>query len=391
MRDHVVDLLRSLVGFDTTSAKSNIALIEFIVACLRRDGVSAGLIGNDDYSKASLLATIGPPVPGGIVLSGHTDVVPVAGQAWRSDPFRLTERDGRLHGRGAADMKSFIAVALAMVPVFTARRLQVPIHFAFSYDEEVGCLAAPALIARLQSDVPKPALAIIGEPSEMNLANAHRGISTFVTSVRGRPGHAGAPWKGVNAIACAAECITFLGRLAEEMGGERSAEESDKASREADVATTTINVGTIAGGEAVNIIAEHCRFAWECRPAAGQDPEAVRSRLHAYAEASLLPAMRRRAPEAAIVSEAKVAVPPLRSEPRGEAERIALGLAGKDACGAVPFASEAGLFQRAGIPAFVCGPGSIQQAHQPDEFIALEQIDACIRFMHRVADWAERG
>jgi acetylornithine deacetylase len=318
-------------------------------------------------------------------------VVPVAGQDWHSDPFRLTERDGRLHGRGAADMKSFIAVALAMVPVFSARQLHVPVHLALSYDEEVGCLAAPALIARLKSDVPEPALAIIGEPSEMNLANAHRGISTFVTSVRGRPGHAGAPWKGVNAIACAAECITFLSRLAEEMGGERSVEESDKASREADVATTTINVGTIAGGSAVNIIAEHCRFAWECRPAAGQNPEAVRSRLQDYAEARLLTAMRRRAPEATIVSETKVAVPPLRPEPRSEAERIALRLADKDACGSVPFASEAGLFQRAGIPAFVCGPGSILQAHQPDEFIALEQIDACIRFMHRVADWAERG
>jgi acetylornithine deacetylase len=243
----------------------------------------------------------------------------------------------------------------------------------------------------MQSDLPKPALAIIGEPSGMNLANAHRGISTFVTAVSGRPGHAAAPWEGVNAIACAAECITFLSRLAAEAGGERGAEGSDEGSRDAAAAPTTINVGTIAGGEAVNIIAEHCRFAWECRPAAGDDAEAVRSRLQAYAEASLLPAMRRRAPGAAIVSETKVAVPPLGPEPHGEAERIALDLAGQDACGSVPFASEAGLFQRAGIPAFVCGPGSFLQAHQPDEFVTLEQIDACIRFMRRVADWAERG
>jgi acetylornithine deacetylase len=383
MRDHVRDLLRSLVGFDTTSAKPNMALIEFIVAQLRRDGVSACLVGNDDGSKASLLASIGPPVPGGIVLSGHTDVVPVTGQDWHSDPFHLTEQGARLHGRGTADMKSFIAVALAMVPSFAACRLRVPIHLALSYDEEVGCLAAPALIARLQSDLPKPGLAIIGEPSEMSLANTHRGISTFVTTVSGRAGHAAAPWEGVNAIACAAECITFLSRLAAEAGAE--------ADREAEAAPTTINVGTIAGGEAVNIIAEHCRFAWECRPTAGDDAEAVRGRLQAYAEANLLPAMRRRAPGAAIVSKTKVAVPPLGPEPRGEAERIALGLAGQDACGTVPFASEAGLFQRAGIPAFVCGPGSVRQAHQPDEFIALEQIDACIRFMGRVADWAEHG
>ncbi|MGZ8410680.1 MAG: acetylornithine deacetylase [Hyphomicrobium sp.] len=391
MRNHAVDLLRSLVGFDTTSAKSNMALIEFIVARLRRDGVPSCLVGNDDGGKASLLATVGPPVPGGIVLSGHTDVVPVAGQDWHSDPFHLTERDGRLHGRGTADMKSFIAVALAMVPSFAARRLRVPVHLAFSYDEEVGCLAAPALIARMQSDLPEPALAIIGEPSNMSLANAHRGISTFVTTVRGRPGHAAAPWKGVNAIACAAECITFLSRLAAEIGGERGAEGEAEGDREANAAPTTINVGTITGGEAVNIIAEHCQFAWECRPAGGHDAEAVRGRLQAYAEASLLPAMRRRAPGAAIVSKAKVAVPPLGPEPGSYAERVALGLARQDACSTVPFASEAGLFQRAGIPAFVCGPGSFRQAHQPDEFVTLEQIDACIRFMRRVADWAERG
>ena len=391
MLKSVVDLLRSLVGFDTTSSKPNMALIEFIVARLRRDGVPSCLVGNDDGGKASLLATIGPPVPGGIVLSGHTDVVPVTGQDWHSDPFHLTERGGRLHGRGAADMKSFIAVALAMVPLFAARRLRVPVHLALSYDEEVGCLAAPALIARMQSDLPKPALAIIGEPSDMNLANAHRGISTFVTAVSGRPGHAAAPWEGVNAIACAAECITFLSRLAAEFGGERCAGGGAEGGREADAAPTTINVGTIAGGEAVNIIAEHCRFAWECRPAAGDDAETVRSRLQAYTEADLLPAMRRRAPHAAVISEAKVAVPPLGPEPGSDAERIALGLAGQDACRTVPFASEAGLFQRAGIPAFVCGPGSFLQAHQPDEFVTLEQIDACIRFMHRVADWAERG
>ena len=402
MRNHVVDLLRSLVGFDTTSAKPNMALIEFIVARLRHAGIPSCLVGNVDGGKASLLATIGPPVPGGIVLSGHTDVVPVTGQDWQSDPFHLTERDGRLHGRGAADMKSFIAVVLAMVPLFKARRLRVPVHLAFSYDEEVGCLAAPALIARMQRDLPKPALAIIGEPSEMSLANAHRGISTFVTTVSGRPGHAGAPWEGVNAIACAAECITFLSRLAGDAGaaGANSAAPSarppsaavkDDGSAAPATIPTTINVGTIAGGEAVNIIAEHCHFAWECRPAAGDEAEDVRARLQAYAETVLLPVMQRRAPGAAIVSEVKVAVPPLSPQHGSDAARAALGLAGRHACTTVPFASEAGLFQRAGIPAFVCGPGSFLQAHQPDEFVTLAQIDACIRFMERVADWAEHG
>jgi acetylornithine deacetylase len=390
MRERAVDLLRALVGFDTTSAKSNRALIDFIVARLRRDGIEAHLVGNDDGSKASLFATIGPPVEGGIVLSGHTDVVPVAGQNWHSDPFRLRERDGRLYGRGTADMKSFIAVALAMVPCFTARRLHVPVHLAFSYDEEVGCLAAPALIAAMQRALPKPALAIIGEPTEMTLANAHRGISTFVTAVSGRPGHAGAPWEGVNAIACAAECIAYLSRLA----GDPDAtigREGGEASAAPATLPTTINVGTIAGGAAVNIIAEHCQFAWECRPAAGDDAEDVRARLQSFAETTLLPAMRRRAPGAAIVSEVKVAVPPLSPEPEPGIERAALGLAGRHTCTTVPFASEAGLFQRAGIPAFVCGPGSYLQAHQPNEFVTLAQIDACIGFMERVAEWAEQG
>jgi acetylornithine deacetylase len=380
VRDHAIDLLRALVGFDTTSAKSNRALIDFIAARLRQDGIEAHLLCNDDGSKASLFAAVGPPVAGGIVLSGHTDVVPVTGQDWHSDPFRLIEQGGRLYGRGTADMKSFVAVALAMVPSFRARRLRVPVHLAFSYDEEVGCLAAPALIARMQRDLPKPALAIIGEPSEMALANTHRGISTFVTSVTGRPGHAAAPWEGVNAIACAAECVTFLSRLAGDPPG--------AATRS--VAPITINVGTIAGGAAVNIIAEHCHFAWECRSAAGDEAEDVRARLQAYAETTLLPAMRRRAPGAAIVSEVKVAVPPLSPERGSDTERVALGLAGQHACTSVPFASEAGLFQRAGIPAFVCGPGSYLQAHQPNEFVTLAEIDACIGFMERVAEWAER-
>lgn len=393
MRTHAIDLLRSLVGFDTTSAKPNRPLIDFIAARLRDEGVDSSLVGNEDGSKASLLATVGPALTGGIVLSGHTDVVPVTGQDWTSDPFRLSERDGRLYGRGTADMKSFLAVALAMVPAFRARRLRVPIHLAFSYDEEVGCLAAPALIAQMQRDLPTPALAIIGEPTEMALANAHRGISTFVTTVTGRAGHAGAPWKGINAIATAAECITYLNRLAAERGGATSEGANGKM-------PTTINVGTIAGGEAVNIIAEHCHFAWECRPAAGDDAEDVRARLQAWAETALLPAMRQRAPAAAIISETKVAVPPLNPQPGFDVEEsdpgrtalaIALGLAGRDACTTVPFASEAGLFQRAGIPAFVCGPGSVLQAHQPDEFVTVEQIDACIRFMTRVAAWAEQG
>jgi len=379
-----IDILRRLVAFDTTSAKSNLELIDFVTNFLDDHGIKAQTVHSDDGAKANLFASIGPDVEGGVVLSGHTDVVPVTGQQWSSDPFSLIERDGRLHGRGAADMKSFIAVALAMVPEFQARPLAVPIHLAFSYDEEVGCLGAPRLLERLAAVVPKPALAIVGEPSEMKVANSHRGINTFKTAVTGRPGHSSDPGAGVNAIAEAAECIAFLTRLGSEFAAGRE--------REGAVAPdwTTVNVGLIEGGAAVNIIAEHCRFAWECRPEAGTDAEQVLARLRAFVESDVLPRMRAVTPDAAINIEQDVMVPGLAAEPESPAETLALALTGHNHCVNVPFASEAGLFQRAGIPAVVCGPGSAAQAHQPDEFVTVDQVDACFAFMRRLADWAER-
>lgn len=388
----VVGLLRRLIGFDTTSSNSNMALIEFIAAYLRRHGVEPHLVANDAGDKASLFATIGPQVAGGVVLSGHTDVVPVAGQDWHSDPFTLVEREERLFGRGTADMKGFIAAALAMVPHFRAASLRLPVHLAFSYDEELGCLAAPALITRMTESIARPALAIIGEPSQMMVASAHRGITTFATAVRGRPGHSSAPHRGVNAIAYAAECIAFLNRLASELSARTpAAPPQGPQPGEPDAGATSINVGTIEGGSAVNIIAEHCRFAWECRPAPGDRASDACTRLHAFAEQELLPHMRAVAPQAAIVSSEEVAVPPLAPEPGSAAEAAALAFAGQDACGVTPFASEAGLFQRAGIPAVVCGPGSFVQAHQPDEYVSLDQLQACLTFMTRLAEHAAAG
>jgi acetylornithine deacetylase len=388
-----VDFIRRLVAFDTTSSKSNLALIEFVAGVLRGQGIKPHLVPGADGAKASLFATIGPNAPSGVVLSGHTDVVPVTDQAWTDDPFVVVERDGRLYGRGTADMKGFIAVALAMVPEFRARTLRVPIHLAFSYDEEVGCLSAPDLIERIVRVLPKPALAIVGEPSEMKVANAHRGITTFVTTVTGRPGHASAPDAGVNAIACAAECIAHLGRIAGEFAGDQKFGKfaADREPGDPPVPEhTTLNVGRIEGGSAVNIIAAHCRFVWECRPAPGVEAADVRSMLETFTETELLPRMRKVAPEAAIATEQTVAVPALVPEVGSPAETLALALTGQNRCGGVPFASEAGMFQGAGIPAVVCGPGSPAQAHQPDEFVALDQVDACAAFMHRLADWAER-
>ncbi len=386
------DLLRWLVAFDTTSAKSNMELIRFVGTFLEDHGIEAHIVPSDDGAKANLFASIGPEAPGGVVLSGHTDVVPVTGQQWTSDPYTLTERDGRLQARGAADMKGFIAVALSMVPVFQARALAVPIHLAFSHDEEVGCLGAPRLLERFSAMAPKPALAIVGEPTEMKVANNHRGIAVFKTSVTGRSGHSSDPGIGVNAIAEAAECIAFLTRLGAEFADAKETGDANESGEMGQAAPdwTTVNVGTIEGGAAVNMIAEHCRFLWECRPAAGTDAGAILARLRDFAESALLPRMRAVAPDAAIAIEPKVTVPALAATPGSPAETLALALSGHNHCVSVPFTSEAGLFQRAGIPAVLCGPGSAAQAHQPDEFVTLDQLEKCATFMRRLAEWSER-
>ena len=311
-------------------------------------------------------------------------MVPVAGQVWSSDPFTLTARDNRLIGRGTTDMKGFIACALALVPEFSSRNLRVPIHLAFSYDEEVGCLAAPALLEHLKAFAAPPAAAIIGEPSGMRPANAHRGIHAFTTTVSGIPGHSSEPEAGVNAIDLAAACIGFLGQLADNARRQANRDDGDA------VQHTTVNVGTIEGGAAVNIIAGHCRFAWDCRPAPGDRAARVRAALDHFVSSELLSRLKTSKPGVAVVTEEAVAVPPLTSEPGSPAEALALALTGHNACVTVPFASEAGHFQEADIPAVVCGPGFPAQAHQPDEFVDVEQIEACLAFLHRLADWATR-
>lgn len=375
------DLLARLVAFDTTSRYSNTALIDFVADHLAAHGIAAHRVESEDGTKASLFATIGPNVAGGVVLSGHTDVVPVADQVWTSDPFTLAVRDDRLHGRGACDMKGFIACVLALVPDFARAPLAVPLHLALSYDEEVGCLAAPALIDALLQAVAPPAFAIIGEPTEMRVAQAHRGIASFATSVSGRAGHSSKPDAGVNAIVAATQCI---GALAEIL-----AEQEAEAPRTGE--KTTINVGRIEGGTAVNIIAGRCRFVWECRSDDGGAGERLSRGLDAWARQVLLPPLREVAPEAAVVTERLVAAPPLQLAPDSPAVAAALALSGQNSAGRVAFASEAGQFQQAGIPAVVIGPGSAAQAHQPDEFVTREQLETCLGFLRRLAAWATRS
>src|SRR5882672_10720553 len=280
-----LEILERLVAFDTTSARSNLELIDWVAAYLGRFGI-ATTRSSVFPGKANLFATIGPSEQGGVILSGHTDVVPVAGQEWHSDPFRLTEGNGRLYGRGSADMKGFLALVLALVPEMTRRALKVPLHLAFTHDEETGCFGAPALIGALPTGTARPSLAIIGEPTSMQIANAQKGCSFFRTRIVGHEGHSSAPDRGVNAISAAAEIIAEIGRLHAEARG-RARPDSGF-----DPPHTTLSVGTIAGGTAVNIIARECAFDWDLRTLPDEDAAALKARLDRFIAADLLPRMR---------------------------------------------------------------------------------------------------
>jgi acetylornithine deacetylase len=376
-----LDMIERLIGFPTVSADSNLALIDFARTYLEEHGIGSRLTFDDDRRKANLFATIGPNCAGGVVLSGHTDVVPVAGQPWQTDPFRLHRSADRLYGRGTCDMKSFIAIALAMVPGFKTAGLRRPIHLAFSYDEEVGCIGAPRMLRDIVENLPQPALAVIGEPTSMRLANRHKGSLAFRTILIGRDGHASAPHRGVNAIVCANEFITFLERLATEFRTQSPLDEYF------DPPYTTLNVGVISGGAAANIIARRCEVVWDFRPLPGVDPAAVIQRVREFLEEDLLVRMRRVAPEASVELRPLYHVPPLVPEKASVADDLIQLLGdGRPAVG-VAFGTEAGQFQQAGIPAMVFGPGSIEQAHQPNEYIAMDQVEACVEFMSKLAAW----
>ena len=379
-------MIRRLVAFDTTSSKSNLALIDAVRGYLAAHGVDSRLIPDESGAKANLFATIGPAVEGGVALAGHTDVVPVEGQPWTSPPFTLAERDGRLYGRGTSDMKSFIAIALALVPEFQKRGLKRPLHLCLSYDEEVGCFGMPRLLARLGRELPKPALAIIGEPTEMKVVHAHKGVWSQSTTITGRDGHSSAPQRGVNAILYMGRFIAYLERL-----GERLREQGMRGvppGLEFDPPWTTVGIGRIRGGTAMNIIPRTCTLDWELRVLPGVEPASIRAEVDAWLRDELLPQLQRDAPEASIVTDKIAAVPALQPEENGAAETLALRLTGANRAVTAAFASEAGQFQETGISAVMCGPGSIVQAHQPDEFISLAQVTAGEAFLRKLADWA---
>ena len=387
--ERTLEILAQLIGFDTTSHRSNLDLISFAEEYLDRHGVRSQRIESDDGAKSNLLASIGPDIPGGIVLSGHTDVVPVTGQDWSSDPFvldtRMVEGAERHFGRGTADMKGFIAAVLAKVPDLVAANLKTPIHIALSYDEEVGCRGVGRMIAKLGDAVPMPAIAIVGEPTSMQIVTGHKGIRGFETTITGIAAHSSAPHRGVNAIAYAAEFITFLKGIA--------AEQEQQADPESSFMPpwTTFNFGVIKGGEAKNIIAERCSLSWEFRPLPDTDADAIEARVRTYIDDALRPALKQESARADITIKVLSAVPPMHPDPDSPAERLTRHLTGANTTHTVAYTAEASQFQAHGIPTVLLGPGDIAQAHQPDEWIAQSELEACGGFLDRLQIWAASG
>jgi acetylornithine deacetylase len=378
------ELLSRLVHFDTTSHKSNLALIAFVEDYLAQHGVESHLVPSADAAKASLYASIGPTGVPGVALSGHTDVVPVEGQTWSSDPFVLTERDHRFYGRGAADMKGFLACVLAAVPDFLKRKLAVPISIVFSYDEEVGCIGVRPLIAEIGRRFVTPRMVIVGEPTSMSVVDAHKGPVRWHVEIKGRAAHSSMAPLGVNAISIAGKLLQELARI------ERELKTSPRAER-FDPPYATLQVTRIDGGTATNIVPVYCRFDFDVRALPGVDVDAIDRRIRAYADRECVPEMRRVAPESGIDISVANQVPPFAAGTNSEAVALALRLAGHNETHAVSYATEAGLFQEAGSPSVVIGPGDIAQAHAADEFIAKDQLDKCMVFLDRLGAWAERG
>lgn len=373
-----VDLLGELIAHDTTSRNSNLAFIADVEARLIALGARCERVSNADGSKANLHAVLGPELDGGIVLSGHTDVVPVDGQAWSSDPFAMEERSGLLYGRGSCDMKGFIACALVAAEDFAKADLKRPVHFAFSYDEEVGCLGAPAMIERIVSNGPKPAACIVGEPTDMKVVTGHKGLYSVRVEITGREAHSSRVEDGACAVTHAIPLMRFLHDQAARW---REAAPDDSPF---DPPYGTITVGQMGGGTATNILAREAWFESLMRPAPWDDAHGLGRELRERARA-VEADMRRHAPGACVHVHQRSDVPALRPDTDNPAERLARQLTGDNATRIVSFGTEAGQFQHAGIPTVVCGPGSITQAHQPDEFVAIDQLDACLDFMNRLS------
>ena len=381
-----IEMIDRLVSFDTTSRNSNLELIDFVSEYLLAHGIESQRVYDTGNKKANLFATVGPNTKGGIVLSAHTDVVPVDGQEWHSNPFSVTLKNEKLYGRGTSDMKSFPAIFLSMLPQFMAADLHTPIHLALSYDEEVGCLGAPQLVSLMKDLRISPRIVIIGEPTEMKVVNRHKGVFRFRTTANGLEAHSAYPDSGVSAIFHTANAIHFLDNLANDL--------RDRADGlgNFDPPYHTLHIGTLNGGTASNIVPRHCTFDWEARLIPGSDVNAlVLNPFEHYLDKNVRPKMQNISKQTGISTETVVQVPGLSPGENRDSEALGRALSGHNGpAGAISFGTEAGLFQRAGFATLVCGPGSILQAHKPNEYIELDQVEACERFMHRLISQLSR-
>jgi len=382
-----IAILQELVSHDTTSRESNLALVDHIQSYLDNLGIESRLTHDETKTKANLWATIGPEIAGGIVLSGHLDVVPVDGQLWSKDPFNMWQADGKLFGRGVVDMKGFVAVCLAMAPQLLQQNLKLPIHFAFTYDEEVGCVGVHGLLKDVVDNLPQPRAVIVGEPTSMQIIGGHKGSRSYQTIVKGVPAHSSDPRLGINSIMAAARLVSFLESLQKELA------ENHNPDCQFDPPYSTVDLGIINGGTANNIIPEFTTIQWGFRLIPEDDADALQKRVTDYIDSEIVPELQRQNPlgdhkATGVSTETTNEMIPLLPDDTSPAEQLIRHLTGLNASGVVSFGTEAGAFQKSGIPAVVFGPGSITQAHQPDEFIAIDQIGECIEFMYKLADWA---
>jgi acetylornithine deacetylase len=377
------DLLERLIAFRTVSRDSNLGLIEWVRDYLVKLGATARLTYDDSGKKANLFATLGEGANPGLILSGHTDVVPVDGQSWDTDPFTAVERDGKLYARGSADMKGFIAVALAHAPRFlearNAGRLDRPLHYALSYDEEVGCLGVRGLIRDLQEQGIKPAGCVVGEPTSMQPIIAHKGMNRFRCTVRGREAHSSYVTHGVNAIEYAARLIVYIRQIADRLA---QFEERDCGFT---VPYTTLSTGLIRGGIAANVVPKECEFQFDLRTLPHASAESLYQEIRAYADL-LAREMRAVEPQAGIELEWASQTVGLAAAESDAIVQWAMRLARSNSTGKVSYGTEAGLFQQMGVSSVILGPGDIAEAHRPNEFVALEQLAQCETFMGRIVE-----
>ncbi|MEJ0003332.1 MAG: acetylornithine deacetylase [Pararobbsia sp.] len=376
-----LDWIERLIAFNTVSRESNLGLIETIRDHLAHHGVASTLTYDSGRNKANLFATFAAAdgaTQGGVVLSGHTDVVPVDGQQWDTDPFRPVVRDGKLFGRGSCDMKSYIGVALTALPELLTTKLDKPVHFAFSYDEEIGCVGAPSMIAELQARGVRPDGCIVGEPTSMRPIVAHKSISSFRCCVNGHAAHSSLTPKGVNAIEYAARLICHIRDIADGLKREGPFDE------DFDVPFSTASVGTIQGGIAVNTVPANCEFVFEYRTLPSVDADRLIERIQAYAHDTLVPEMRKVAPHASIEFTRRSLSPALEASEQDAITQLVRALTANRETHKVAYGTEAGLFQRAGIPSVICGPGDIEQAHKANEFVLLDQIAQCEAFIGKL-------